>query len=241
MALAPYSTLPLWSLASCSTTARPLSLTLRGVTLAIACAGLTLTLGCASTDDNLMGSGTGVTATDRDRLTNSGFLSDYGRLKPAPWGDGIECWRSPQANLKKYNKVLITRMEVTLKPEQQKGIDPTDLKTLTDYFHAALVRELKPQMAIVDKPGPDVIVIRIALTDLVPTSVGRSVTGTLIPYGFVAEAGSGAATGRPAGSPPIWVRRAWRCSSWMAVHGPSSPNAATRRSDASTRPTSTRG
>ena len=57
-------------------------------------------------------------------------------------------------------------------------------------------------MPVVDKAGPGVVVIRIALTDLVPTDVTRSMTGTLIPYGFVAEAGSGAASGRPAGSTP---------------------------------------
>ena len=46
------------------------------------------------------------------------------------------------------------------------------------------------------------MVIGIELTDLVPTKVADSLTGTLIPYGFVAEIGSGAATGRPAGSTP---------------------------------------
>jgi hypothetical protein len=45
-------------------------------------------------------------------------------------------------------------------------------------------------------------VLRIALTNLVPTGVAESVTGTLIPYAFIAEAGSGVATGRPAGSTP---------------------------------------
>ena len=57
-------------------------------------------------------------------------------------------------------------------------------------------------MQIADKAGPGVVVMRIALTDLVPTQVSRSVAGTLIPYGFVAEAGSGVAAGRPAGSTP---------------------------------------
>jgi hypothetical protein len=175
---------------------------LRGCALALTLGGAVFAMGCASTDFTLMGSGTGVTASDPTRFTRSGFLSDYGRLKSVPWADGIQCWRAPKADMKKYNKVLITRMAVTLKPDQQQGIDPTDLKTLTDYFHAALVRDLKPQMTVVDKPGIDVIVIRIALTNLVPTSVTRSVGGTLVPYGFVAEAGSGVATGRPAGSTP---------------------------------------
>ena len=57
-------------------------------------------------------------------------------------------------------------------------------------------------MQVVNKAGPGVVVIRIALTDLVPTTVTDSLAGTLIPYAFVAEAGSGVATGRPAGSTP---------------------------------------
>jgi DNA invertase Pin-like site-specific DNA recombinase len=50
--------------------------------------------GCASTDpgaSGVLGSGTGVTVSDP---TRSGFLTDYARLKPAPVGDGVECWRA---------------------------------------------------------------------------------------------------------------------------------------------------
>lgn len=43
---------------------------------------------------------------------------------------------------------------------------------------------------------------RPALTNLVPTKVAESLAGTAVPYGFVAEAGAGLATGRPAGSTP---------------------------------------
>ncbi len=157
-------------------------------------AGAALLAGCASTDSSmssLMGSGTGVTASDSTRLTQSGFLSDYARLKPTAWGDGMQCWRDPKLDAKQYDKVLISRMVVTLKPGQEQGIDPTDLKTLTDYFHASLTKALKPHLRVVDKPGRGVAVLRVALTNLVPTGVGRSVTGTLIPYAFVVEAGSG--------------------------------------------------
>lgn len=164
--------------------------------------GAALVAGCASTGSALFGSGAGVTASDPSRLTRSGFLSDYQRLAPVPWAEGIQCWRRPDLDAKKYDKVLISRMVVTLKPDQQQGIDPTDLKTLTDYFHASMVKALKPQLKVVDKAGPGVLGIRVALTNLVPTDVSKSVTGTLVPYAFVAEAGSGVATGRPAGSTP---------------------------------------
>ncbi len=158
--------------------------------------------GCASTQSTLFGSGTSVTASDPSRMTQSGFLSDYKRLKPVTWTDGIQCWRESKLDAKKFDKVMISRMTVTLKPGQDQGIDPTDLKTLTDYFHASMVKALKPQMQVVDQAGPGVLVMRIALTNLVPTKVTESVTGTVVPYAFVVEAGSGVATGRPAGSTP---------------------------------------
>ena len=166
---------------------------------------LALAAGC-QTYDAALGSGTGVTASDPARLTRSGFLSDYARLKPNPQAGGIECWRDARLDAARFDKVLVSRIAVTLVPAkgegEQKTVDPSDLKTLTDYFHASLVKALKPQMQVVDKAGPGVVVIRIALTNLVPTTVSDSVAGTLIPYAFVAEAGSGVATGRPAGSTP---------------------------------------
>ncbi len=168
---------------------------------------IALMAGC-QTYDAALGSGTGVTATDAARLTRSGFLSDYARLKPNPQAGGIECWRDPRLDAARFDKVLVSRIVVSLAPPksdkegEQKTIDPNDLKTLTDYFHSSLLKALKPQMQVVDKAGPGVVVIRIALTNLVPTTVSDSVAGTLVPYAFIAEAGSGVATGRPAGSTP---------------------------------------
>lgn len=146
--------------------------------------------------------GTGITASDAKLDTRSGFLTDYARLAPVQGGDGIRCWRQANANWRGYDKILITRMQVTLKPGQVKSIDPADLRALLDYFHNALARDLKPQFQIVDKPGPAVLVMRVALTDLTPTRVTDSLIGTATPYGFVAEIGSGAAMGLPGGATP---------------------------------------
>jgi len=156
---------------------------------ALAVAGCAFLAGCATGDSFTVG-GTAITATDSARLTRSGFLSDYARLKPTSWGQGIECWRAPNLDARRFDKVMVSRIVVSL------------VKTLTDYFHTALVQALKPQLPVVEKAGPGVLVIRIALTELVPTAVTDSLAGTLVPYAFVAEAGSGVATGRPAGSTP---------------------------------------
>jgi hypothetical protein len=149
-------------------------------------------------------SGAAVTVTDPRLLTRSGFLSNYDKLKKTDWGNGIECWRDPGLDAKKYDKAMISRIAVSLKPSDGKEtlVDPTDLKKLTDYFQESLATALKPQMKVVDAPGPGTVMIAVALTSLKPTSVARSVTGTLIPFGFVAEAGSGVAKGGPVGSTP---------------------------------------
>lgn len=178
----------------------------RRVAIGAALTAALLLTGCESMNGPGTSGGGDVTASDTSRMTRSGFLTDYARLRPTKWGGGVECWRDPNLNARKYTKVLISRIVVSLAPPKGEGVsdtvDPTDLKALTDYFHAALVKALRREMRVVTTSGPGVLVIRIALTDLVPTSVSRSIAGTLIPYGFVAEAGSGVATGRPAGSTP---------------------------------------
>ncbi len=135
--------------------------------------------------------------------SRTGFLSDYANLKPVKGVDGAQAWRRDGVDWKKYSKVLIERMQIYLKQDgKRKPIDPQDLKLLTEAFYETLVAELKPTVEIVDKPGPDVLRVRIAIVDLVPTDAGRSVVGSVVPFAWVAEAASGPATGRPAGSTP---------------------------------------
>ena len=117
-------------------------------------------------------------------------------------GDGIRCWRQANANWRSYDKILITRMQVTLKAGQVKSIDPADLKALLDYFHGALVEG--SQAAIPDRrqAGTRRAGDTRRAHDLTPTQVTDSLIGTATPYGFVAEIGSGAATGLPGGATP---------------------------------------
>jgi len=178
-----------------------LTLTLRAVG-AGALAGALLLSGCATPPG---GGGGDIVASEASASTVArvGFLTDYAQLRPAPSGGGMLCWRGANVDWKRYDKVLIERIQVYLKPgSTQKPIDPTDLKTLLDYFHGALVKALQPEAQIVTTAGPGVLRIRIALTDLVPTNSAASLAGTAVPYGFVAEMASGTATGRPAGSTP---------------------------------------
>jgi len=173
-------------------------------------ATVVLLAGCAGnggTGNMNLGSGGGANVVASEatvaKVARVGFLTDYDRLRPMPNGDGILCWRGADVDWKKYDKALIERIQVYLNRDgAQRSIDPSDLKTLLDYFHNAVVKDLAPTTQVVNRAGPGVLRVRFALTNLTPTDAVASLAGTAIPYGFVAEIGSGAATGRPAGSTP---------------------------------------
>jgi hypothetical protein len=157
-----------------------------------------LLAGCASTNGK---------AEQDEGPKYTGFLSDYSQLQPV--GNGSEAMRyiNPQADLKKYKKVLVERIIVWLKDDTAyKGFDPDEMKALTDYFHEAIVRELSSEYPVVTEPGPDVLRMRIAITDLVPTKAAVSVVVLAVPFASVADLASGAATKGGAGSPPYLGR-----------------------------------
>ena len=178
---------------------------------AVGSSGLAVALllaGCASQGPATSAGGsaaTGGTVASEATAANVrrvGFLTDYNRLRPMPGGGGLLCWREASVDWKAYTKVMFERVQVYLKPGSTQSVDPTDLKMLIDYFHADVVKAIQSEAQVVTAPGPGVLRVRFALTDLVPTNTVASLAGTAAPYGFVAEIGSGAATGRPVGSTP---------------------------------------
>ena len=54
---------------------------------------------------------------------------------------------------------------------------------------------------VVREPGPDVLRLRIAITDLVPNAPEASVVSLVVPFMWVGEAGAGAAKGQVGSTP----------------------------------------
>lgn len=134
---------------------------------------------------------------------HAGFLSDYSLLKPAPDKSGAEVYFKPEFNLKNYDRVLMDRVIVWYKDDAEyKGIDPTELKALTDYFYEAVVKQLGTDYPVVNEPGPGVLRIRTAITELVPTKRLASVVVLVLPYATIADLASGLVTKGGAGSSP---------------------------------------
>ena len=128
--------------------------------------------------------------------TTKGFLSDYSKLAPVEGDKDAFKYVDASVDFTKYQKLLIDRIKVWYKDDSDyKGIDPDDLKALTDYFHQAIVDAVGGDYKIVTEPGPDVLRVRIAVTDLVPNKPEASVVSLAVPFAWVADAGSGAAKG----------------------------------------------
>jgi hypothetical protein len=159
------------------------------------CAALALG-GCAGTDPG------GAQAPPYAEL-----LSQPQRLEPVTGQSGALAWQVPDAELQKYDRVLLERIQVRIADEAgHKTIDPADLKSLVDYFHRAIVKALGSAYPVVAKPGPGVLRVRIALYDLVPTQPLVSVGIFFTPYATIPDLLSGPATGEAAGAAPYLGR-----------------------------------
>jgi hypothetical protein len=129
-----------------------------------------------------------------------GFLSDYSKLKPASDGKAMT-YMKPGSDFKGYGKLMVNRVKFFYKDDAEyKGIDPTDLKTLSDYFDESLLKKLGNAYPLIDEPGPDVLSVRIAITEIIPNKPAVSVVTLVVPYLTAADLASGPATKGGAGS-----------------------------------------
>lgn len=132
---------------------------------------------------------------------NDGFLGDYYKyLKPGPEGGAKMRWMKPGTDFAKYNKVMLDSVVFFFaKDSDYKGMDPNELKEMADGFNLQIVNALKGSYPIVSKPGPDVVRIRFAVTDLKASKPALSAISSVVPVGLglsiIKKGTSGAWTG----------------------------------------------
>ena len=120
---------------------------------------------------------------------HSGFLEDYPQFEPDKDRKGAMIYRMPGKDLKPYNKVMIDPVEIWIAPDSKyKGIKPDEMKVLADAFRQALVEALEPEYPVVSKPGPGVIGIRLAITNVHLAKKKRGLLG-YTPVGLVVTTG----------------------------------------------------
>ena len=137
----------------------------------------------------------------------SGFLGDYYKnLQPGPEGGAKERWLKPGIDFGKYKKFMVHSVVFFFADDSEyKGIDPVELKELSDAFNKAILDAFKGKYPLVAEPGPDVARIRFAITGFKQSRPVLSGVTSIVPVGLAVSAikkgttgawtGSGAASG----------------------------------------------
>jgi hypothetical protein len=123
---------------------------------------------------------------------NSGFLADYSKLAPAADNPSTKLWINKDVDFKPYQQVMLDQVEVWVSPgSEYKGASPDVLKRMADSFTDSFKKSLQPGYQLVDKPGPGVLHIRLAITGINLVKPGFKPTNVL-PVMIVFRAASGA-------------------------------------------------
>ena len=130
----------------------------------LAAAGAALS-GCA-TGGNRESAAAAVSASPPAQVAiESGFLPDYKRLKPSEQFASVQMYRD-DANLEKgFRKLLFQPVQVWRGADRLlDDIPQSDLHYIADALYRSMVRRLGDDFELVNKPGPDVLEISMALT-----------------------------------------------------------------------------
>lgn len=115
----------------------------------------------------------------------SGFLGDYSSLKPGPKDGAKERYMKPRVDFKQYTKIMLDSVVFFLADDAQyKGVDAETMKTVSDEFNKSAVTALGSAYPLVPEPGPEVMRIRVAITNLEPGKPGAGVMTTVTPIGL---------------------------------------------------------
>jgi len=125
------------------------------------------------------------------------FLSNYSKLVATPLPNGATdlLYTVPGASERaaKYTAVMIDQPEILISPKSDyQGAKPADLEAISEQVRKDLSDTLKAGgYGVVESPGPNVLYIRAAVTDLMLQRKKRRLLA-YTPVGFVLKAGADA-------------------------------------------------
>ncbi len=154
--------------------------------LSVALISLCLTIGCAG---------------QKMEVKNySGFLGDYSKLQAGPEGGVDQRYIKEGVDFRKYNKIMLDQVRFYFKSDAaDKGIDADEMKELANKFDRAVVDALGDAYPLVAKPGPDVLRIRVAITDIELPNRAINAVSTVLPVGLAISTIKSGVTGKGTG------------------------------------------
>lgn len=130
----------------------------------------------------------------------SGFLSDYSGFKKGPSGGADLVYMKEGVDFSKYNKIMMDQVVFYFSEDSKdKGIQPEVMKELADEFHKTFAEVVGTEYPFTETPGPDVVRMRTAITDIKQSHPGIGVVTTVIPQALIISTIKKAATGKHTG------------------------------------------
>ena len=153
--------------------------------LGAAFVGSLLLSGCAST-------------LQKRSVKGSGFLRDYSQLKDYGGETAMLSYIDPKANFRAYTKILLEpiRGYASSKDSSMAKLSKEKQQHLLNYFDAALRESLKKDYLLVRQPGPDVMRVRVAITEAKGSMVVLDTLSSVIPIGMALNAVKAGLTGK---------------------------------------------
>ena len=129
--------------------------------------------------------------------TYSGFLGNYDDFEVVNTNTQAEVWIKPPhkdiALLNKYDSIVFSPIEIWLAPDSAyQGIDPNEMKIVTDTLLKKLHESLGENYKIVDHAGSTTMNMRIAITGISKEKPNYLTVVNLLPVKLVWELGNAA-------------------------------------------------
>lgn len=130
----------------------------------------------------------------------SGFLSDYSQLKPGPKGGVAQLYMKEGVNFEQYNKIMLDQVVFYFKQDaENQAIDPDEMKELADKYNRAVIDALGDAYPLVSEPAPDVMRVRVAITDLQLPIRALNAVSSVVPAGIAISLVKKGLTGKSTG------------------------------------------
>jgi hypothetical protein len=119
------------------------------------------------------------------KTERTGFLTPYPDFSPGPKGGADLRYLKPDADFSKYDKIMLDHVIFyPTKDSALQGLEADKLKELADDFHEAMIKELQDTYPLVAEPGPDVVRLRVAITDVEFAKPVLNTVSTVMPIGL---------------------------------------------------------
>jgi hypothetical protein len=126
---------------------------------------------------------------DPENIKFSGFLGDYSMLKPGGEDQAAFVYFPPGLNLSAYRKVMLDPPQAYLTAEQRTEIGEEDTTYILTALDKAVRESLAEKWDVVEKPGADVLRIRLAISNASSAAGGLTPFTRIIPWGRIISLG----------------------------------------------------